>query len=134
MKYLEINWLLAFLSIIITILFFFNFKIGKLFFNFLLAYKEFIISYFEKKEDSAKLKKIILNLKKTLKQGFKLFCLILIIICPIIFLYIYGNYYDLEINDYFLSLEVYFQYFVYINRKLSEKTYNPYDRLIHNTM
>ena len=66
MKYLEINWLLAFLSIIITILFFFNFKIGKLFFNFLLAYKEFIISYFEKKEDSAKFKKIILNLKKKL--------------------------------------------------------------------
>ena len=136
MKYLEINWLLAFLSIIITILFFFNFKIGKLFFNFLLAYKEFIISYFEKKEDSAKLKKIILNLKKTLKQGFKFFCLILVIICPIIFLYIYGNYYDLEINDYFLSLEVLiFSIFCFILiGKLSEKTYNPYDRLIHNTI
>ena len=47
----------------------------------------------------------------------------------------YGNYYDLEINDYFLSLEVLiFSIFCFILEKLSEKTYNPYDRLIHNTI
>ena len=136
MKYIEINWLLAFASLILTIVIFFNSKLDNYLYNFISSYKDLFFSYYETKDDEEKFKNILKNLKKIFFSSLKLFITFIIIISPIILFYIFGAYNNIDINQYILSIEIFLisliTYLVGLKFKKKKNQYNRYDRIIHN--